>query len=80
MPSYDGPGRPDREGQTAVHPVAPRHPQSGAEGRYLDSMFTTRVLDWSEAESPPLIEFLDCHMTRSAFACRLHRQPGQAVM
>jgi taurine dioxygenase len=28
--SYDGPGKPDREGQTAIHPVVRRHPETGA--------------------------------------------------
>lgn len=78
--SYDGPGRPDREGQTAVHPVVRRHPQSGAEGLYLNRMFTTRFLDWTEAESRPLIDFLDRHMTRPEFTCRLRWRPGQVVL
>ena len=78
--SYDGPARPDREGQTAVHPVVRRHPESGAEGLYLNRMFTTRFLDWTEAESRPLIDFLDRHMTRPEFTCRLRWRPGQVVL
>ncbi len=78
--SYDGPGKPEREGQTAVHPVARRHPESGAEGLYLNRMFVTRFADMTEAESRPLIDFLDCHMTRPEFTCRVRWRAGQVVM
>jgi len=78
--SYDGPGKPDREGQTAVHPVVRRHPETGAEGIYLNRMFATRFVGMSEEESGPLIDFLDRHITRPEFTCRLRWQPGQVVM
>ena len=78
--SYDGPGRPDRDGQTAVHPVVRRHPASGAEGLYLNRMFATRFVGMTEAESRPLIDFLDRHMTRPEFTCRLSWRAGQVVM
>jgi len=78
--SYDGPGRPDRAGQTAVHPVVRRHPETGAEGIYLNRMFATRFEGMSEAESRPLIDFLDRHMTRPEFTCRVRWRAGQVVM
>lgn len=78
--SYDGPGKPDREGQTAIHPVVRRHPESGTEGIYLNRMFATRFVGMSEEESRPLIDFLDRHITRPEFTCRVHWQPGQVVM
>ena len=78
--SYDGPGRPDCEGQTAIHPVVRRHPETGAEGLYLNRMFVTRFVGMSEAESRPLIDFLGRHMTRPEFGCRLQWRAGQVVM
>lgn len=78
--SYDGPGRPDRAGQTAVHPVVRRHPESGAEGLYINRMFATRFEGWSATESRPLIDFLDRHMTRPEFTCRMTWRPGRVVM
>ncbi len=78
--SYDGPGRPDREGQTAIHPVVRRHPETGAEGLYINRMFATRFVGMSEAESRPLIDFLDRHMTRAEFGCRVSWRAGQVVM
>ena len=78
--SYDGPGKPDREGQTAIHPVVRRHPETDAEGIYLNRMFVTRFVGMSEAESRPLIDFLDRHITRPEFTCRVRWQAGQVVM
>jgi taurine dioxygenase len=78
--SYDGPGRPDREGQTALHPVVRRHPETGAEGLYINRMFATRFAGMTEAESRPLIDFLDRHMTRAEFGCRVGWRAGQVVM
>ncbi|MEM7224732.1 MAG: TauD/TfdA family dioxygenase [Pseudomonadota bacterium] len=78
--SYDGPGRPDRAGQTAIHPVVRRHPESGAEGLYINRMFATRFKGMSPEESQPLIEFLDRHMSRPEFTCRVRWRAGQVVM
>ena len=78
--SYDGPGRPEREGQTAVHQVVRKHPDTGREGIYLNRMFATRFEGMTEAESRPIIEFLDRHMTRPEFTCRLSWRKGQVVM
>ena len=78
--SYDGPGQPDRPGQTAVHPVVRRHPETGREGLYINKMFATRFQGMSEAESRPIIAFLDRHMTRPEFTCRLSWRKGQVVM
>ena len=78
--SYDGPGRPDHPTQTAIHPVVRRHPETDAEGIYLNRMFATRFLGMTETESRPLIEFLDRHMSRPEFGCRVSWRPGQVVM
>lgn len=78
--SYDGPGRPDHEGLTAIHPVVRQHPDTGAEGIYLNRMFATRFVGMSEYESRPLIEFLDRHMSRAEFTCRVRWRAGQVVL
>ena len=78
--SYDGPGRPDHPEETAVHPVVRVHPDTGAEGLYINRMFATRFHDMTEAESRPLIDFLDRHITRPEFTCRVRWQPGQVVI
>jgi taurine dioxygenase len=78
--SYDGPGSPGRAGLTCVHPVVREHPETGAEGLYLNRMFTTRFAEMEEEESRPLIEFLCRHMTRPEFTCRVSWEAGQVVM
>ena len=78
--SYNGPGRPDHPEETAIHLVVRVHPDTGAEGLYINRMFATRFRGMTEAESRPLIDFLDRHMTRPEFTCRVRWQPGQVVI
>jgi len=78
--SYDGPEHPDHAVESAVHPVVRRHPETGAEGIYLNRMFVTRFKGWTRDESKPLIAFLDKHMTRPEFSCRIGWQPGHVVI
>lgn len=78
--SYDGPGRPDHATETAVHPVVRRHPDTGREGLYLNRMFATRFDGMTEAESRPLIDFLDRHMSRPEFSCRIKWRQGQVTI
>lgn len=78
--SYGGPGQPDTEAQTAVHPVVRVHPDTGAEGLYVNRMFTKRFAGMTEDETRPLIEYLDRHMTRPEFTCRVRWRERQVVM
>ncbi len=78
--SYEGPGRPDTPGETAIHPLVRRHQVSGAEGLYLNAMFATRFEGFTAAESRPLIDFFTRHMTRPEFTCRIGWRPGQVVI
>jgi len=77
--SYDGPGRPDTPGQTAIHPMVRRHPAGGQEGLYFNSMFVTRFDGMSEAESRPLIDFLDRHVSQPEFTMRHRWRVGDIV-
>ena len=78
--SYDGPGRPDRDGLTATHPVVRRHPETGLEGLYVNTMFITRFEGMSPEETRPLLDFLEAHITRPEFICRVQWEPGQLVL
>lgn len=53
-----------------VHPVVRLHPVSGRRCLFVNSLFTTRVLDLTASESEALLEFLYSHMEREDFACR----------
>ena len=78
--SYDGPDAPDHPTETAVHPVVRVHPATGKRGLYLNRMFVKRFEGMSEAESTPLLEFLDKHMTRTEFTFRHRWQEGDLVV
>ena len=78
--SYDGPGRPDREGETAVHPVVRMHPDTGKEGLYLNRMFVTRFDGMTAAESAPILAFLEKHMTQPEFTCRHRWEEGDVAL
>lgn len=60
----------------AEHPVARTHPETGRKALYLSRSHTIRFRDMSEAESAPLIEFLQAHQTRPEFSCRVRWTPG----
>lgn len=78
--SYDGPGQPDHPSQSATHPVVRRHPETSAEGIYLNRMFVTHFAGWTPEESRSLIDFLDKHMTQPEFTCRVGWEKGHVVM
>ena len=78
--SYDGPDAPDHATETAVHPVVRVHPVSGKRGLYLNRMFARRFDGMTEAESRPLIEFLDRHMSRVEFTFRHRWSDGDLVI
>lgn len=78
--SYDGPHRPDHPTQTAVHPVVRRHPDTGREGLFINRMFATRFDGMTPEESRPLIDFLDRHMSKPEFTCRVSWSEGQVTI
>jgi len=63
----DNPWRVD---PVAVHPVITRHPHTGRAAIYVNSVFTTRINELSEAESRSMLDFLFVHVTRPEFQCR----------
>ena len=78
--SYNGRGQPDHESETAVHPVVRSHPQTGREGLYINRMFAVRFRGMAAQESEPLIDFLDAHMSRPEFTCRVPWEVNQMVL
>lgn len=77
--SYNGPGAPDHPTETAQHPVVRENPLSGNKGLYINRMFTTRFVGMTEAESLPILEYLDRHMSRPEFTFRHRWQSGDLV-
>jgi taurine dioxygenase len=60
----------------AEHPVARTHPETGCKALYVSRSHTIRFRDMSEAESAPLVEWLQAHQTRPEFTCRVRWAPG----
>ena len=78
--SYSGRGMAEHPSESARHPVVRKHPATGQEGLYINKMFAVRFEGMSTEESEPLIDFLDEHMSRPEFTCRVSWHPGQLVM
>ncbi len=64
---------------TAEHPVVRRHPETGRKALFVNSAYTRRFTDMTEAESRPLLEFLIAHMARPEFTCRLRWRKGSVA-
>lgn len=54
----------------AVHPVAPRHPETGRRLLFVNPTYTTRFEGWTEKESEPLLKYLFQHAARPEFTYR----------
>ncbi|MEM7058622.1 MAG: TauD/TfdA family dioxygenase [Pseudomonadota bacterium] len=66
--------------QDSLHPVVIRHPLSGREALYVNPQFTTHFDGWTAAESRPLIDFLERHVTSPEYTCRVRYAPGTIVI
>ena len=67
----------DRE---IAHPVVRRHPDSGRKALFVNSIYTLRFADMTEAESRPLLDFLYQHCIRPEFTCRFRWADGSLAI
>jgi taurine dioxygenase len=65
---------PHRVASAAVHPVITTHPLTGRKALYVNSVFTVRINELSEAESGAVLDFLFAHVKRPEFQCRFKWQ------
>ena len=64
----------------AIHPVVRTHPQTQRKALYVNRSYTIQFLDWTEAESRPLLDFLIDHAVKPEFSCRFRWQPGSLAL
>jgi taurine dioxygenase len=67
----------DDQGKTfpkAEHPVVRTHPVSGKKGLYVNSGFTTKIVQLKRPESDALLQFLYRHIETPEFQCRFRWQ------
>jgi taurine dioxygenase len=79
-PNYDDRAKrsretnPDRVNPVAVHPVIVTHPRTGKKTIYVNSTFTVRINELTQAESDAVLEMLFVHVARPEFQCRFRWQ------
>lgn len=61
------------------HPLVRTHPETGRDGLFFNSGFTTRILGLSKAESAKIIELLREHIQRPEFIVRWSWKPNTLV-
>jgi taurine dioxygenase len=70
----------DQAGQTAVHPVVLRHPETGAKGLYVNPGFTLEIVDMEAEESKALLQELYAHIMQDRFHHRHVWREGDLAM
>jgi taurine dioxygenase len=63
-----------------VHPVVTRHPETGREVLYVNSVYTTRIDGWSNTESAGLLGHVHRHSVNENFTCRLKWRPNMLTI
>jgi taurine dioxygenase len=84
--SLEEPGGAERLAQAVAdnppvcHPVIRTHPESGKKVIFVNSMFTTRILELSKTESEALLRFLFNHVITPEFSCRFQWRPNSIAI
>jgi taurine dioxygenase len=60
----------------SIHPVVPRHPESGRRLLFVNPTYTVRFEGWTQQESEPLLKYLFQHAARPEFTYRFQWQEG----
>jgi alpha-ketoglutarate-dependent taurine dioxygenase len=60
----------------ALHPVTPRHPESGRRLLFVNPNYTTRFEGWTEKESAPLLDYLFQRAAQPEFTYRFQWREG----
>ena len=68
---------PENPAEPAEHPLVRPHSETGRPVLYICyDRITRHIVDWTPAESRPLLDYLRAHASRPEFTCRLRWEPG----
>ena len=70
----------DAKPMQSEHPIIRIHPETGRKALYLSSAHTLRFKDMTTEESKPIICFLDQHIHRPEFTCRVKWEKGTVAI
>jgi taurine dioxygenase len=59
-----------------IHPVIRIHPESGKKVIFVNSLFTTKILELTLSESRSILNFLYDHVKTPEFTCRFNWEPN----
>ena len=63
----------------SFHPVVRTHPETGRKSLYIGS-HTQRFAGMTDAESEPLLDYLQAYSVRPEFTCRFRWEPGSMAL
>lgn len=64
--------RPSEEGdRETAHPIVRTHPETGRKALFINAVYTVRLEGMTDAESAPILNYLNDHSTRPEFTCRI---------
>ena len=63
-----------------IHPVIRTHPESGKKVIFVNSLFTTRILELNNRESEDVLKFLFEHVVTAEYSCRFRWAPNSIAI
>ena len=68
------------EPPTMEHPVIRTHPTTGRKALWVNPVYTIRFKGMTEAESAPILNYLNAFAVSPSFTCRIRWQVGTLTM
>jgi taurine dioxygenase len=63
-----------------IHPVIRTHPESGKKVIFVNSLFTTRILELNDRESEDVLKLLFEHVVTAEYSCRFRWAPNSIAI
>ncbi len=70
----------ENEPEEMEHPVIRVHPRTGKKALWVNPVYTIRFKDMTEAESKPMLDYLNKIAVNPSLTCRVAWQPGTLTM